>query len=112
MNKGEIGDARGPVHIRHDTECDHGKESVEGDKSGDGLPNSPPPRVGAHANEEGEEGHDTKAKGHMGQVTRTSPLDAEEAILLLTAIANALREIAAFEGRKDLLPIAVWVGYP
>jgi hypothetical protein len=29
MNKGEIGDARGPVHIRHDTECDHGKESYE-----------------------------------------------------------------------------------
>ena len=48
----------------------------------------------------------------MGQVTHASPLDAEEAILLLTAIANALGEIAAFEGRKDLLPIAIWVGYP
>jgi hypothetical protein len=48
----------------------------------------------------------------VGQVTRTSPLDAEEAILLLTAIADALGEIAAFEGRIDLLPIAIWVGYP
>jgi hypothetical protein len=68
--------------------------------------------VGAHANEEGEKGHDAKADGHMGQVTRSGPLDAEEAILLLTAIANALGEIAAFEDRMDLLPIAIWVGYP
>ena len=67
--------------------------------------------MGAHANEEGEKGHDTKAYSHMGQVTRTSPLDAEVAILLLTAIANAFGEIAAFEGRKDILPIAIWVGY-
>ena len=68
--------------------------------------------MGAHANEEGEEGHDAKANSHVGQVTRTGPLDAEEAILLLTAIANALGEIAAFEGRKNLLPIAIWVRYP
>jgi hypothetical protein len=68
--------------------------------------------VGAHANEEGEKGHDTKANGHLGQVTRTSPLDAEEAILPLTAIANAFGEIAAFEGRIDLLPVAIWVRYP
>lgn len=86
--------------------------TVEGDKPGDSLPNSSPPRVGAHANEEGEKGHDAKANSHVGQVTRTSPLDAEEAILLLTAIADALGEIAAFEGRIDLLPIAIWVGYP
>lgn len=86
--------------------------TVEGDKPGNGLPNPPPPRVGAHADEEGEKGHDAKANGHEGQVTRTSPGDAEEAILLLTAITNALGEITAFEGREDLLPIAIWVGYP
>jgi hypothetical protein len=68
--------------------------------------------VGAHANEEGEKGHGAKANSYLGQVTRTSPLDAEEAILLLTAIANTFGEIAAFEGRKDILPIAIWVGYP
>lgn len=68
--------------------------------------------MGAHANEEGEKGHDAEANGHMGQVTRTGPLDAEEAILLLTAIAHAFGEIAALEGRMDLLPFALWVGYP
>ena len=68
--------------------------------------------MSAHANEEGEEGHDAKANSHMGQVIRTGPLDAEEAILLLTAIANAFGEIAAFEVRIDILPIAIWVGYP
>jgi hypothetical protein len=31
-----------------------GPRTVEGDKPGDSLPNSSPPRVGAHANEEGE----------------------------------------------------------
>ncbi len=68
--------------------------------------------MGAHANEEGEKGHDAKANSHQGQVTRTSPLDAEEAILLLTAIADAFGEIAAFEVRVDVLPIAIGVGYP
>jgi len=98
--------------MRHDNEREHGKESVEGDKPGDGLPNPPAPRVGAHANEEGEKGHEAKPSGHLGQVTRTSPLDAEEAILFLTTIADAFREIAAFEGRIDVLPTALWVRYP
>ena len=92
--------------------CKDRARTVEGDKPGDGLPNPPPPRVGAHANEEGEKGHDAKAHGHVGQVTCTSPLDAEEAILLLTAIANAFGEIATFEGRIDFLPIAIAIGYP
>lgn len=68
--------------------------------------------MGAHANEEGEKGHDAKAHSHMGQVTRTGPLDAEVAILLLTTIADAFGEIAAFEARVDLLPITIWVRYP
>jgi hypothetical protein len=48
----------------------------------------------------------------MGQVIRTGPLDTEVAILLLTTIADAFGEIAAFEARVDLLPIAIWVRYP
>jgi hypothetical protein len=83
--------------------------TVDGDKPGDGLPNPSPPRVGAHANEEGEKGHDAKAYSQMGQVTRTSPLDAKVAILLVTTIAYAFGEIAAFEARVDLLPTAVRV---
>jgi len=68
--------------------------------------------VGAHANEEGEKGHDAKPSSHLGQVIGTGPLDAEEAILLLTAIADAFREIAAFEGCIDILPVSIWVRYP
>jgi hypothetical protein len=63
--------------------------------------------VGTHANEEGEESHDTKANSQLGQVTRASPLDAKKAILFLTAIADALGEIAAFERRIDILPTAI-----
>jgi hypothetical protein len=63
--------------------------------------------VGANANEEGEESHGAKANSQLGQITGASPLNAKKAILLLTAIADALGEIAAFEGRIHKLPIAI-----
>lgn len=68
--------------------------------------------MGTDANEEREESHDAKANSHVGQVIRAGPLYAKMAILLLTAVADALGEIAAFEGRVDVLPISIWVGYP
>ena len=63
--------------------------------------------MGADANEESKECHRAKANSQLGQIMGASPLDAKEAILLLTAIADALGEIAAFEVRVHKLPIAI-----
>lgn len=67
--------------------------------------------MGAHANEKSKEGNNAKADGQLAQVARAGPFDAKQAILLLTAVADALGEVTAFEVRVDVLPITRWVGY-
>lgn len=66
--------------------------------------------MGAHADEEREEGHDAESDGEMGQVPCAGPPDAKQAVLLLAAVAHAFGKVAALEGRVDVLPIARPVG--
>jgi len=98
--------------IRHDDECDHGKEGVEHHETSHGLPDPSPPRVGAHADKDGEEGHEAESDGEMGQVSRAGPLDTKKAVLLLAPVANTLGEVTTLEVGVHGLPIARPVWYP
>jgi hypothetical protein len=63
--------------------------------------------MGADADEEGQEGDETKADGQLCRITRAGPLCANETILLLAAVAHALGEIATLPIGEDLLPLAI-----
>jgi hypothetical protein len=45
--------------------------TVEHHETGHGLPDPSPPRVGAYADKDGEEGHDAESDGEMGQEVTT-----------------------------------------
>ena len=87
-----------------------GPRTVECHKTSHGLPDPSPPRVGAHADKECEEGHDAESDGELSQVPRAGPLYAKQAVLLLAAVTDALGKVAALERRIDVLPITrpVW----
>lgn len=80
--------------------------TVERHETSHGLPDPSPPRMGAHADEDGKEGHDAESDGELGQVSRAGPLDAKEVVLLLAAVADALGKVAALEVGVHDLPIA------
>lgn len=86
--------------------------TVQRHKTSHGLPDPSPPRVGAHADKEREEGHDAESDAELGQVSRAGPLDAKEAVPLVATVADALGEVAAFERRVHVLPIALRVWHP
>jgi hypothetical protein len=90
--------------------------TIERHKTGHGLPHPPPPRVRANANEDSEQRRDSKPDCQLCRVPRARPRDAKGAVLLFAAVAHALGEIAAFERREDLLPVAARgggrVGHP
>jgi hypothetical protein len=85
--------------------------TVERHETSHGLPDPSPPRMGAHADKDGKEGHDAESDGEVGQVSRAGPLDAKEAVLLFAAVADALGKVAALEVGVHDLPIARHVRY-
>ena len=84
--------------------------TVERHETSHSLPDPSPPRMGAHTDKDGKEGHGAESDGEMGQVSRAGPLDAKEAVLLLAAVADALGKVAALELGVHDLPFArpVW----
>lgn len=85
---------------------------------GNHLPDAPPPRVGADAEQHGQASNDAEPNAQLGEVVRGAPDHAERLVFLLAVVDDAVGERPALvvgvgepaalreAGDGDYLPVA------